>query len=370
MEENFAEKIIMENEFLETQKKALKDNIRIWTGVLIYLLVVGLILCLLLYGFLMLIMFVIDLIFLLKTKELLKRVENGEAGVKEIYEFYENVRKRTGTLLAFNLTCGGVIGVIGSISDNKVSIDGMKKGEKILGDDYWNERVAKDPNAKLKYCIYCKRNKTKASFHLYRMSDGVICNNCLSKYSSMLPKRAENPMFLPPTKITHYTKPESTIGGLSLKDLEDRFEYLKKNQEDYSDFAPTRVICDGCLELDETNSLFRIATASEFDSAKAGVASGLVHPYSAIKGIAYEMIYEYAPPNEDGNGRWNYMFCNSIILAIDNPYLGEETFTLKELKGKKFESYQNIQIKYAEQTVKELQEIFNAPVMEKRILYR
>ena len=185
MEENFAEKIIMENEFLETQKKALKDNIRIWTGVLIYLLVVGLILCLLLYGFLMLIMFVIDLIFLLKTKDLLKRVENGEAGVKEIYEFYENVRKRTGILLAFNLTCGGVIGVIGSISDNKVSIDGMKKGEKILGDDYWNERAAKDPNAKLKYCIYCKRNKTKASFHLYRLSDGVICNNCLSKYSSI-----------------------------------------------------------------------------------------------------------------------------------------------------------------------------------------
>ena len=152
--------------------------------------------------------------------------------------------------------------------------------------------------------------------------------------------------------------------------MEDRFEYLKKNQEDYSDFTPTRVICDGCLELDETNSLFRIATASEFDSAKAGVASGLVHPYSAVKGIAYEMIYEYDPPSEEFNGAWYYVFCNSIILAIDNPYLGEETFTLNKLESKKFESYKNIQIKYAEQMVKELQEIFNAPVMEKRILYR
>ena len=370
MEGNFEEKTMTESEFLEAQKAALKKNILIWTGVLIYLLVGGLVLCLLLYGFLMLIMFVINLVFFLKTKKLLKRIENGEAGVKEIYEFYEAMGKRSLITFTFNLFCGGGLGLIGTISDMKVSSDGMKEGEKILGDDYKNERIAKDPNAQWKYCIYCKRNKVESAFHLYRLRDGVICDSCLSKYSPMFPKRAEDPALLKSSEITHYIRPEKFVGRLSSKDLEERFEYLKKNQEDYSGFTPTRVIYDGCLELDEVNNLFRIATASGFDSARAGAASGLVHPYSAVKGIAYELIFEYYTPDENNSGGWTYMNHNSIVLAIDDPYLKEETFTLKKISTKLLENSQKPQIEYAKQTVKELQEIFNAPILEKRKLYR
>lgn len=370
MEGNFEEKTMTESEFLEAQKAALKKNILIWTGVLIYLLVGGLVLCLLLYGFLMLIMFVINLVFFLKTKKLLKRIENGEAGVKEIYEFYEAMGKRSLITFTFNLFCGGGLGLIGTISDMKVASDGMKVGEIILGDDYKNERIARDPGAKWKYCIYCKRNKAESAFRLYRLRDGVICDNCLSKYSPMLPKRAEDPALLNPSEITHYIRPEKAVGSLSSKDLEERYEYLKKNQEEYSDFTPTRVIYDGCLELDEVNYLFRIAPASEFDSIRAGAASGLVHPYSAVKGIAYELVFEYEIETENSSGGWTYTKLNSIILAIDNPYLKEETFMLKKIPTKLLESSQKPQIEYAKQTVKELQEIFNAPVMEKRKLYR
>jgi hypothetical protein len=122
------------------------------------------------------------------------------------------------------------------------------------------------------------------------------------------------------------------------------------------------------LELDENNSLFRIASASDFDSTRTGVSSGLVHPYSTVKGIAFEMIYEYETPYDDTSGGWKYTGYNSIILAIDNPYLKEETFTLKHIPTKLFESSKKPQNEYSEQMVKELQEIFNKPVLESRKL--
>ena len=364
-EENSEEKVMTESEFLEAQKEALKKNIKIWTGLLIYLLVVGLVLCIVLYGFFMLTMFVINLLSFLKTKKLLERIENGEASVKEVYEYYEALGRRTIKIFAVNIFLAGGLGVIGTINDMKLSNDGMTEGEKILGDDYKNERIANDPNAKRKYCIYCKRNKTEA-FYIYRLTDGVICANCLSKYTSMLPKRAEDPELLKPSNTAHYIPPEKAVANLSSKDLEERYEYLKKNQEEYSGFTPTKVICDGCLELDETNSLFRVVSASDFDSTMAGDPSGLVHPYSAVKGIAYEMIYEYEAPDDHTNGGWKYTNHNSIILAIDNPYLKEETFTLNRIPTGFFASSKKPQIEYSEQTVKELQEIFQKPVLGKR----
>lgn len=154
-------KIMTESEFFEAQKEALKKNIKIWTGLLIYLLVVGLVLCIVLYGFFMLTMFVINLLSFLKTKKLLERIESGEASVKEVYEYYEALGRRTVKIFAVNILLAGGLGVIGTINDMKLSNDGMTEGEKILGDDYKNERVASDPNAKRKYCIYCKRKKLK-----------------------------------------------------------------------------------------------------------------------------------------------------------------------------------------------------------------
>lgn len=64
------EKPMTESEFFEAQKEALKKNIRIWTGVLIYLAVVGLPLCIIVYGIAMEAMFVINLLSFLKTKKI------------------------------------------------------------------------------------------------------------------------------------------------------------------------------------------------------------------------------------------------------------------------------------------------------------
>ena len=86
---------------------------------------------------------------------------------------------------------------------------------------------------------------------------------------------------------------------------------------------------------------------------------------------AYEMVYEYETPDDHTNGGWRYKDYNSIIFAIDdNPYLKEETFTLKKIPTGFFANSKKPQIEYAEQTVYELQEIFNKPVLEKRKLYR
>ena len=368
-EETAEKEPMSESEYIEAQKEALKKNIRTWIIILVYLLVVGLVLCLIIYGFLMVAMFVVNLIFFLRTKKFLEEIENGEADVKDIYEFYESMGNRSVKLFALNIFCGGLLGVIGTISDMKVASAGRVEGEIILGDDYKNERISQDVNAKWHYCVYCKRNKSEA-FHLYKLTDGVICGNCLSPYSSMLEKRAEDPAVLTSKNTAYFVSPEHSIGGLSSKELEERLEYLKKNQEEYSDFTPTKVLCDGCLEIDETNSLFRVVPVSEFDSGRGGATSGLVHPYSAIKGIAYEMIYEYDYPTDNDNGGWRYTNRNSIILAIDNPYLREETFTLKEIPTKFFANSKKPQIEYAEQKVNELHEIFDKPILDRRKMRR
>ena len=63
------------NEFMEEQKKALKTCTHVWIGVLAYLLIIGIVACFIVYGVLMLGMFVVNLIFFLKTKKFLKSLE-------------------------------------------------------------------------------------------------------------------------------------------------------------------------------------------------------------------------------------------------------------------------------------------------------
>jgi hypothetical protein len=364
------ENVMSESEYIEAAKESLKKNLRTWTGVLIFLIVVGLPLCLVAYGVLMVAMFVVNLLFYLRTKKFLQSVENGEADVKDIYEFYESMGRRSVKLFALNLLCGGLFGVIGTVSDMKTSQIGMIEGEKILGDDYKNERIAQDANAKWKYCIYCKRNKQEAFYHLYKLSDGVICSDCLSPYNSMFPKRGEDPLTVKAKGVAHYVSPSSITMRYSSKDLEERLEYLEKNKEEYADFTPTKVTCDGCLEIDEKNSLFRIVPASEFDSGRAGGTSGLVHKFSELKGIAYEMIYEYDTPSESDSGGWRYTYHNSLVFALDHPYLNAETLTLKQIPTKFFSISKKPQLEYAEQTVNELHEIFNTPVLPFRKVHR
>ena len=53
------------NEFMEEQKKALKTCTHVWIGVLAYLLIIGIVACFIVYGILMLGMFVVNLIFFL-----------------------------------------------------------------------------------------------------------------------------------------------------------------------------------------------------------------------------------------------------------------------------------------------------------------
>ena len=150
-----------EIEYIEEQKKALKNNIRVWAFVFIYFVVVGLLSCLILYGFIMLGMLVVNLVFFSKTKKFLKKIENGEVGVEEIYEFYEAMADRGTKLFVANIFCGGLFGVIGTMSDMRVTTRGMEMGQAILGDDYKNKRVAQDANARWKYCIYyCRKEKS------------------------------------------------------------------------------------------------------------------------------------------------------------------------------------------------------------------
>ena len=359
------------NEFMQEQVKALKTCFRVWIGVLAYLLIVGLVACLIVYGVLMVGMFVVNLIFLLKTHKFLKRLENGEVDVKELYEFYESMGRGDLKLFVLNILCGGLFGVIGTIYELHIGEKALRAGEEILGDDYKKERVSSDPNAKWHYCMYCKKNK-REGYRLYKMTDGVICYDCAQKYVSMLPKRTSSPMDIKENGITAKFPVENALAKLSSKDLEDRLEYKKQNLEQYSNFAPTKVICDGCLELDETNSLFRIAEVKEdrYDSAKYGIPSGLVHPYSAVLGICYEMVYEYDDGTSDQSiGRWRYTNYNTIVFAIDDKYLKEEVFTLQIIPTKVFSNSKKPQIENAEQTVKELQEIFNKPVLPVRKLH-
>ena len=361
------------NEFMEEQKKALKTCTHVWIGVLAYLLIIGIVACFIVYGVLMLGMFVVNLIFFLKTKKFLKSLENGEVDLKALYGFYESMGSRALKLFTLNLLCGGLFGVIGSIYEMRIAGKALPVAEEILGDDFKEERKTADPNAQWHYCIYCKKNKREGN-HLFRLKDGVICTDCLDKYASMLPKRTVDPMLVKEKGIASIPNIDKFLPQLSSKDLEERLEYLKRNNEQYSDFNPTKTICDGCLELDEAKSLFRVVRADEdiYNSAKRGMPSGLIHPYSDVKGICYEMVYEYEEGyGEDSISRWKYTDTNTIVLAIEDKYLKEEVFVLDKVPTASglFANTKKPQIEYAEQTVKELQEIFNKPVLPFRKLH-
>ena len=361
------------NEFMEEQKKAIKKCTHVWIGVMAYLLIIGIVACFIVYGVLMLGMFVVNLIFFLKTQKFLKSFENGEVDLKTLYGFYEKMGSRALKLFTLNLLCGGLFGVIGSIYEMRIAGKALPVAEEILGDDFKEERKAADPNAQWHYCIYCKKNKREGN-HLFRLKDGVICKDCLDKYCSMLPKRSVDPMLVKGNGIASIPNIDRILPQFALKDLEDRLEYLKQNNEQYSDFTPTKVICDGCLELDEAKSLFRVVRADEdiYNSAKNGMPSGLIHPYSVVKGICYEMVYEYEQGyGEDSVSKWEYKDTNTIVLAIEDKYLKEEVFTLNKVPTETgwFANTKKPQIDYAEQTVKELQELFNKPALPARKLH-
>ncbi len=366
------------NEFKQDQIKALKTSLLVWAGTLAYLLIFGLVACLFLYGFLMLIMFVINLICALKSLKFMKKIEKGEADLKEIYYFYEGMNGRCMIMFCLNLFCGGLFGLIGTIYEMRIAQKALDLGEEILGDDFKNERVAADRNARMNYCVFCKKNR-REGYKLYRIADGVICHECAGKYVAMLPKRTENPMDVTGKKFSSFLPFDRAVLklGLSSKDLEERLEYRKQNNEMYSYFSPTKILYDGCLELDEANSLFRVVAVNDgkygydsFNSARNGVPSGLIHPYSDVLGICYEKVYRY----DDGVTyetipEWEYTKTQTIVLAISDKYLTEEVFTLKTLPSKGYSDPIVPQIKYAKQAVEELHEIFGKPVLNARVFH-
>ena len=84
------------------------------------------------------------------------------------------------------------------------------------------------------------------------------------------------------------------------------------------------------------------------------------------------MVYEYEEGyGEDSISKWVYKDTNTIVLAIEDKYLKEEVFTLNKVPTETgwFANTKKPQIDYAEQTVKELQEIFNKPVLPARKLH-
>ena len=361
-------------EFIEEQLKKQKTCFIIYIAVLAYLVIVGLPACLLLYGIVMLIMFVVNLLIFLKRKKFVQSIENGEAGVKEIYEYYEKAQGTGVLMLLLNFFCGGALSCILNLYELNFMAKALKKGEEILGDDYKNERIANDPNAQWNYCMYCKKNGRESS-GLVRLSDGVLCRDCISIYTSMLPQRNQKAIDVKEKEVTQLLRIDEAISRLSLssKDLEERYEYLKQNNEKYSDFTPTKVLYDGCLELDEDKSLFRVVTSEDksFDSERNGGPTGLIHPYSDVQGICYEMVYEYNSHSEDeyAFGRYEYKKINTIVLAIEDKYLTEEIFTLKKISTKLLANDKKPQIEYAEKTVNELHEIFDKPILPVRKLH-
>ena len=359
--------------FKQEQVKALKTSLLIWAGTLAYLFIFGLVACLFLYGLLMLIMLVINLVNTLKSLKFVKKIEKGEADMKEIYHFYEGMDRRNRSLFVLNFLCGGIFGMIGTIYEMRIATKALDTAEEILGDDFKNERAAADKNAKMNYCFYCKKN-SREGYKLYRMKDGVICHGCVMKYAPMLPKRTENPLDVTGKKFSSFMKIDRAITklGLSSKDLEERIEYLKRNNEQYSYFSPTKVLYDGCLELDEANLLFRVAAVNEanYDSTKNGIPSGLIHPYSDVQGICYEKVFEYDNGiANDTFPEWRYSKSHTIVLAVSDRYLTEEVFTLKKLPSKGFSDPVVPQINYAKQTVEELHEIFGKPVLNPRVFH-
>ena len=361
-------------EFIEEQLKKQKTCFIIYIATLAYLVIVGLPACLLLYGIVMLIMFVVNLLIFLKRKKFVQSIENGEAGVKEIYEYYEKAQSTGVLMLLLNFFCGGALSCILNLYELNFMAKALKKGEEILGDDYKNERIANDPNAKWNYCMYCKKNGRESS-GLVRLSDGVLCRDCISIYTSMLPQRNPKAIDVKEKEVTELLRIDEAISRLSLSsnDLVERYEYLQQNNEKYSDFTPTKVLYDGCLELDENNSLFRIVTSEDtsFDSTRYGGPTGLIHPYSDVQGICYEMVYEYNSHSEDeyAFGRYEYKKINTIVLAIEDKYLTEEIFTLKKISTKLLANDKKPQIEYAEKTVNELHEIFDKPILPVRKLH-
>ena len=362
-----------EEAFKQEQIKKLKTSFLVWIGVFAYLLIVGIVMCFVGYGILMLAMIVVNLIFALKVSKFRKRIESGEADVKEIYSFYESLYRRDKAFIVVNLLCGGLFGVIGTMYEMSVVSKGLLGAEKILGESFKEERAAADPNAQWHYCIYCKRNR-REGYSLIKLSDGVICAECEKKYKSMLPKRLSDPMNVKDNDTVLCCRDEDAIRELKLssKDLEDRLAHLNENKARYANFTPTKTICDGALELDEANLLFRVVEVPRnvYNSARVGCPSGLVYPYSAVKGVCYEKIYEYEDGSDDSFGRWRYTDYNSIVLAVDDPYLNAEVFTLDKIPTKFFSSTSKPQIEHAEQTVKELEKLFGKPALPPRKVRR
>ena len=353
--------------FMEEQKNNLKRAFYVRIGTMAYLAIVGTIALIVFYGVFMWAMFVFNLLTALKENKTAKQIENGEISPKELYKCYESMQSRSTLFVVLNIVFGGGLGCIGAIHDKVFLNRALAKKETILGPEDRAQSIAEDSNAQWHYCFYCHKNKKEAP--LYRMSDGVICRGCAKQFEPMLPKRRENPTELT-KKYARNIPWDLAIQPLTVQELKEREAYWQQNKEKYAGFTPTKVLYDGCLELDEKNRLFRIGEAKEgiYDSTDAGLPSGLIHPYDDVVGICYENIYTYVTAiGENDHSSWEYTCNNAIVLAMNNPYINAEVFTLKQAPSGFF-NVRKAQDEQSEQVVNELHEILGKPVLKSRVL--
>ncbi|MBP5275920.1 MAG: hypothetical protein J6Z07_03900 [Lachnospiraceae bacterium] len=358
-------------EFVQQQVKAMKTSYILWWIVLGIQGLISLSTMMVVYGFLVLAVFIFNIVFCYHEVQYYKSVEACGWEPEDVLNYMQKTKKRSLIMLIPNLIFGAGVGCIGNIYDLVMANKALKQKKEIIGDADLNDLMKVDPNIDWDHCAIC--NKTEADdVGIYKLKDGAVCSDCMASHEGLVPQRAENSLYV--KKRAHFVHMDVALLKVTVDNLKERFENFKKNQEMYPNFTPTKVLYDGCLELDENNSLFRIAKVwnDDFTSTQNGFPSGLVHPYSEVTGVCYEMIHHYYETEDSEthtkSGSWVYTDRNSIVIVLDNKYMTEETFLLKKIETSFFNFSKKPHVEYAEKVVKEISEIFGKPVMNMRIV--
>lgn len=359
-------------DFVQNQIKAMKKGQIIWWIIIVIQGCITLGTLAAIVGFIVLVMFILNIIFNYIEYQYYKSVESCGWEAEEVILHFKKIKKRSMIMLVPNLLFGAGIGCIGNIYDLVMVNKALKQEKEILGAGA-DSNASKINEAEIDWdhCAICNKEEGE-EVGLYHLKDGSVCSDCLASHEGLFPQRAEKSIYVKGKSRAHFVHMDIALLKLSVNEVKNRLDNYKKNQEMYSNFSPTKVMCDGCLELDENNSLFRIVGVwnDDFTSTKNGIPSGLIHPYSEVTGICYEMIYHYSESYDDDThtktGSWVYTDCNSIVFTFDSEYISEESFMLKRIETSLFNLSKKPHKEFAEKTINELHEILGAPILPAR----
>jgi len=357
-------------EFVQQQVKVMKTSYITWWIIIAVQGFIGMGTMVAIYGFFVIIMTVINIIFAIGEYRYCRSVQACGWEPEDVINYLEKSKKHNLICLIPNFIFGAGIGCIGNIVDLILISKGLKQKDEILASGA-SESSADNADTPIDWdhCAFCNKAESE-EVGIYKLKNGAVCSDCLASYEGLIPQRAENSAFV--KKRAHFVHMDIALTKITVNNLKERIENYKKNQEMYSDFTPTKVLYDGCLELDEEKSLFRIARVcdDDFVSTKNGLPSGLIHPYSEVTGVCYEMIEHYSEYEDSDThtktGSWVYTDCNSIVIMLDNKYMTEETFLLRKIKTSLFNLSKKPHKELAEKTVNEIHEIFDKPIMPMR----